>query len=342
MQRRASTWLALCLGGCAVDPGSMADAFDSQGSVSASATAAGESSDGSGGVSSTSASSTASGESSEDSAIPDPSDPDSSSSDPSTTNPSTTDPSTTDPSTTDPTDPSGPMESTGPAEPVCGDGFVDPGEACDCSGQCSAAELDATDCTDLPSPAGPSFDGGALGCNADCTFDDSACTYCGDGVIGGDELCDGDSNGAACSDAGYLGGGTIACASDCTFDTSMCNGPICGVQDDGVGMCPAECSSCAGGVCIFDCPGNIIDGGPCNGLDLVCPAGWPCSLMCGDAGCVDTTFTCSDGVCTVDCDGIDACDGTTVTCGIQSCTATCDIFTEPDLDCADSCDCVPC
>jgi hypothetical protein len=285
--------------------------------------------------------STSPGESSEDSVDPDPSDPDSSS-DPSTTNPSTTDPATTDPSTTDPTDPSGPMESTGPAEPVCGDGFVDPGEECDCSGPCSAAELDATDCTDLPSPAGPSFDGGTLGCNADCTFDASACTYCGDGVIGGDELCDGDSNGAACSDAGYLGGGTIACANDCTFDTSMCNGPICGVQDDGVGSCPAECSSCAGGVCIFDCPGNIIDGGPCNGLDLVCPAGWPCSLMCGDAGCVDTTFTCSDGMCTVDCDGIDACDNTSVTCGLQSCTATCDIFTEPALDCANSCDCVPC
>src|SRR5262249_43548010 len=128
---------------------------------------------------------------------------------PATTDPATTDPATTDPATTDPvtTDPSGASESSGPAPaPICGDGSIHPREACDLVGPCSAAELDATDCTDLPSPAGPSFDGGALACNADCTFDTSACTYCGDGIVGGDELCDGDSNGAACSDAGYLGG----------------------------------------------------------------------------------------------------------------------------------------
>ena len=212
----------------------------------------------------------------------------------------------------------------------CGNGVVDPGEECD-------GDADSTSCVD------EGFGSGTIACAADCTLDTSGCSSCGDGVVDGREDCDGEELGTgSCSDLGWLGGGELTCDASCSYDDAECVGPLCGEADDGIGACPPECSSCEDGFCIFDCPGNIIDGGPCNELDLVCPAGWPCRLLCGDAGCVDTTFTCSDGVCEIDCDGIDACDGTTVSCGLQSCTATCDIFTEPDLDCGTSCACTPC
>ncbi|MEM6993073.1 MAG: hypothetical protein AAF721_21350 [Myxococcota bacterium] len=47
---------------------------------------------------------------------------------------------------------------------VCGDGSVDGSEDCD------MGNLDGTDCEDLPG-----FNGGTLSCNADCTFNTSAC-----------------------------------------------------------------------------------------------------------------------------------------------------------------------
>ncbi len=227
---------------------------------------------------------------------------------------------------------------------ACGDGVVGGPEACDCGGDgCTAPELGGNECTDLPSAAGPPFSGGELGCSAGCTFDTSACTVCGDGVANGNESCDGDDLGSdECVDLGWLGGGTLSCAAGCSYDDSQCIGPLCGSADAGVGPCPAECSWCDDGFCVFDCPGDIVDGGPCNGLDLVCPAGWPCRLSCGEAGCNDTSFTCSDGVCEVTCTGINACIGTTVDCGIQSCAATCDIFSDPQLACNDACECSPC
>lgn len=228
---------------------------------------------------------------------------------------------------------------------ACGDGVISADEACDCgAGGCTAAELGNVACEDLPAPGGgENFDGGTLSCTAACELDTAGCTYCGDGVIAGDEDCDGAlPPGTDCFDAGYLGGGTVACGADCGFDTSGCSGPICGVPDAGVGGCPPGCSSCAGGTCTFDCPGNIIDGGPCNGLTLQCPPGWPCHVDCGDEGCTDVTLQCADGVCTVDCSGIGACNGMNVECGIQQCAATCDVFSEPDMECGGSCDCVAC
>ena len=71
--------------------------------------------------------------------------------------------------------------------------MVDAGEDCDVS-------LGGQSCV------GQGYDSGALHCNADCTFDLSACTManCGDGTINGKEVCDGTELGAAtCMTEGF-------------------------------------------------------------------------------------------------------------------------------------------
>jgi len=100
---------------------------------------------------------------------------------------------------------------------LCGNGALDDGEDCD------GTELGGADCTTV---AG-GFIGGTLACATDCTFDTAQCEVdpCGNGVIEGDEDCDGAELGGA--DCTTIGGGftsgTLACASDCTFDTAQCS-----------------------------------------------------------------------------------------------------------------------
>lgn len=51
--------------------------------------------------------------------------------------------------------------------------------------------------------------------------------FCGDGVIGGDEECDGeDLGGVDCTDFGFGNPGVVLCGSDCLLDM-VCN-PVCG------------------------------------------------------------------------------------------------------------------
>ena len=69
--------------------------------------------------------------------------------------------------------------SGGSGDPVCGDGVVDPGEACDHTAP-------PVGCKDV------GFYEGATACSAACTVDTSLCSgTCGDGVINGAEECDG-------------------------------------------------------------------------------------------------------------------------------------------------------
>jgi hypothetical protein len=91
-----------------------------------------------------------------------------------------------------------------------GDGRLDPGEACE------RIPITEATCTTL------GFDGGVLGCAADCSFDTSECSRCGNGIREQDEQCDGqDLRREFCQTRGYLGG-ILACAGDCTFDESGC------------------------------------------------------------------------------------------------------------------------
>ena len=63
--------------------------------------------------------------------------------------------------------------------------------------------------------------GSQVTCRSDCTYDTSGCAapVCGDGVVEGDELCDG-SVSVDCSDFGFLTG--IVTCEDCRYDVSGC------------------------------------------------------------------------------------------------------------------------
>lgn len=96
---------------------------------------------------------------------------------------------------------------------VCGDGFLDPSEACD------GDDLGGMRCEDLGHP------GGTLACSAQCTLDESGCTVgnvCGDGEARGGEPCDGpDLGGKDCTTLGHLAG-KLACTGKCQLDESAC------------------------------------------------------------------------------------------------------------------------
>lgn len=121
---------------------------------------------------------------------------------------------------------------------LCGNGVIEVGETCD------GDAFGAVTCQDY-APGGTTASGGALVCDAACaTIDATACTYCGDAVIGGTEACEpGDLGGATCST--YLGDtyrGELACAADCTYDTTLCcvvAGNACGSNEE---CCSSTCS----------------------------------------------------------------------------------------------------
>ena len=121
---------------------------------------------------------------------------------------------------------------------MCGDGILDPGENCD-----GEVFPDGMGCWEF------GFDSGELLCTPGCQVDSSGCYTCGDGecqdaesesscpqdceprcgngVMEGEESCDGtDLGGATCESLGRYGG-DLACFSECTFDFSGCGG-FCG------------------------------------------------------------------------------------------------------------------
>jgi hypothetical protein len=69
--------------------------------------------------------------------------------------------------------------------------------------------------------------------------DDSSVGRCGDGVVQGDEMCDGeDLNDETCASATMdaMNGGTLSCTSSCKFDVRKCDDNVAdGSMDDGGG-----------------------------------------------------------------------------------------------------------
>ncbi|MCH9683922.1 MAG: proprotein convertase P-domain-containing protein [Deltaproteobacteria bacterium] len=191
--------------------------------------------------------------------------------------------------------------------------------------------------------------------------DTTAGETCGNGMLDGDEECDGDElDGQDCEMQGFAGG-ELGCADDCTFDTSMCveagcdNGVIevgedCEGKDlggsdclslgfdDGTLSCAADCSFDDSMCEMFSCGNGVIEGTEfCDGLEL---ANQSCitqgldggTLVCADncmgydiSGC----FDCGDGVI----GGMEQCDGLDL--AGQDCTSQGFMF--GNLSCDASC-----
>lgn len=214
------------------------------------------------------------------------------------------------------------------SSPGCGDGELDPGEACDCgAGECTAPQLNNLSCSSLPAPQGGNYGGGTLACASPgpCTYDTTGCTYCGDGVKNGPEACDGaDLAGKSCEESGFFGG-AMTCTAACTPDTSGCtncgngeinqgeacdganlNGKTCksiddGKFDGGSPTCTADCAgfsteNCTSGNCCV--PSEM--GGTCS-LGLVrlcvCALKGACCQSKWDSSCV----TLATNVCGAEC-----------------------------------------
>jgi hypothetical protein len=127
------------------------------------------------------------------------------------------------------------MPPGGDAGPLCGNGAINPGEACD------SVNLNGATCESQ------GYQGGVLGCASDCRLDTRNCYGCGDGQRNGDEQCDGvELGGATCLSQGYLGG-TLLCRSDtCTYDTSLCDGTEVLKNDNGTCDLSVGCSNAEG------------------------------------------------------------------------------------------------
>ncbi len=112
---------------------------------------------------------------------------------------------------------------------ICGNGVVDIAE--DCEGGIVPEEIT---CEDL------GYEAGDVICGADCLFDLSECSICGDGVQQGPENCDGiDFGGNTCNSIGFDMGNLACNLATCTYNVSGCSGGQY-FQDFEVGVMPPE------------------------------------------------------------------------------------------------------
>lgn len=135
---------------------------------------------------------------------------------------------------------------------LCGNGIIDPGEACDTD------DVGSLSCADY------GYETGQLRCSGDCTADTSECTFiCGNGAIDQGEDCDGQMlGGVTCQDLGFSPG-VLSCASDCSWDLTGCpgcgntvkeEGEQCDVADFGALACQGDLA------CTEDC---VVDARGC-------------------------------------------------------------------------------
>ncbi len=193
------------------------------------------------------------------------------------------------------------------ADPVCGNGIVETGEACD------GDDFAGMTCESFGQPAG------TLACSAGCTLDLTGCralNVCGDGIRDPDEPCDGDDFGTMTCESFGMEAGDLVCTETCTIDASACHEPdVCGngiVEDgeacDGEDFGSFTCTSFG-----FD-EGTLTCTEACT-LDLSNCGGY--EPRCGN-GVLDTGEECDgDDLGDVTCDSIGH-DG-----GVVSCLSVC-------------------
>lgn len=230
---------------------------------------------------------------------------------------------------------------TNAALPVCGDDVVEGDEICD--GDCPTSVMDCPALT--VECATVSFSGSPETCDAQCVYgqidacqdgdgccpmgctpeQDSDCgvpgPVCGDGVVEGSELCDGDcptlaecpAPGSTCAEA-VLEGSEMTCDAQCGVrEITQC------VSGDG--CCPMGCDYMQDMDCVVPefCGDGVVNGmelcdGDCPVTDADCDDGNACTtgmvtgdpMMCGSQ-CVQTQVTvCTsgDGCCPTGCEAM--------------------------------------
>jgi hypothetical protein len=110
---------------------------------------------------------------------------------------------------------------------ACGNGAIEGTELCDCGTDfCTPAGLNGAMCAGLINPAFPDrvYTGGVLDCSmASCQFVFTQCSFCGDRVLNGNEICEDGDNGPSCQDLG-MGSSTadLPCGPDCQWHIACC------------------------------------------------------------------------------------------------------------------------
>jgi len=156
---------------------------------------------------------------------------------------------------------------------LCGNGKIDAAAGEECDGTL----LGGFTCV------GKGYASGTLGCTTQCKHDTSKCvavSFCGNGVIEGQETCDGAAlNNQTCTNIGQgFTGGTLACGTTCQLNTSGCTGG-------------SSTATCGDGVIngLDQCDGSQLGGYTCVGLNYT--GG---TLSC-NTNCTFNTSSCTGG-----------------------------------------------
>jgi len=147
-----------------------------------------------------------------------------------------------------------------------------------------------------------------------------------------------------CSGPGDCGNGQV-CGSDgwcAAADVAGRCDPLAAAADaqsapiDADSACLTACTNgtCQRGVCVIDCSVS----GSCL-TDVLCPAGVPCRVVCGDHACQHRVDCRMASLCVIECSGIGSC-ADEVRCGTQHCWISCSGSGScKHIRCGDACAC---
>ncbi len=223
----------------------------------------------------------------------------------------------------------------------CGNGVIEPGEACDPPGSCPTACDDGDACTT------DYLNGDAAACTASCStlpvitcrHDDGCCPFscnavndndcaatCGNGIVEAGEACDPPGScPTACFDgdpctADQLTGSADNC-------TATCVNPAIVSCTGGDACCPAGCNANNDTDCNPLCGNSVVESGE------TCDPPGSCPTVCNDGNaCTIDTLSGSAATCTAACDAtpIVACQN-----GDGCCPVSCNMLN--DNDCSANC-----